>query len=298
MKIANLIHPLDLGGTLFVPASHKNLLNTAAGTKFEALRSMVIDFEDGLDEDKIDKGFTQLKKLLLAPKPKKLLRFIRPKNPKILEKLYKLDNIKNIDGFILPKFGLKNANTYLNIIQRQKPEGPYTFMPSIEGEELFDITKLQKLKALLLPYKKDIILIRFGAEDMMQQLGLRRRCDTSLFDMSASCNVLGNLISCFKPEGFEISGAVYHCFQDEKGFKEDIARDIKEGFCTKTIIHPNQITTLNQAYRVTQEDVSEAEKIMGTTLSVFNLEGTMGEKSTMTPWAQTILKRATLYGII
>lgn len=292
MKTVKSIDPLALGGTLFVPASHKNLFAVAMGTKFPALKSMVIDFEDGLATEAIEEGFEQLTTVLESLKPAPLLRFIRPRNPDMLKRLLTLPNIYKIDGLILPKFSLTNAPHYLELCQHI----PLQIMPSIEGNELFNVTQLQELKHLLSPLKEKIILIRFGAEDMLRQLNMRRECTTSLFDISATSLVMANLITTFKPDGFEIAAPVFRCFNDDDAFTLDVARDLKEGFISKTIIHPKQIELLNKAYKVSQQEFQDAQKLLESTQSVFNLNETMAEPITMQPWASRILKRATIYG--
>lgn len=294
MKTAKTIEPLALGGTLFVPASNKNLISIGSGTKFSTLKSMVIDFEDGLDQTAVEDGLAQLQTLLKTTPKTPLLRFIRPRHPNMLETLLQLPDINKIDGFILPKFGLDNAQDYLNLLKNASQH----FMPSIEGKELFNSTLLQELKTVLLPHKHKIILIRFGAEDMLRQLRMRRECKTSLFDISATSLVIANLIATFKPEGFEIAAPVFRCFKDENGFKSDVMRDLQEGLLSKTIIHPNQIDLLNSAYQVTRTELKEATLLLENETSIFNLNDTMAEPITMQPWAKSIIKRADLYGTV
>lgn len=296
MKASKIIHPLELGGTLFVPAAHKNLLSVASGAKFPQLKSMVIDFEDGLDTEKIDFGFEQLQSLLKSEKPHKLLRFIRPRNPEMLSNLITLANIEKINGFVLPKFGLKNAQNYLKIIQDSTAKVQHLIMPSIEGEELFNTAQLQELKTILLPFQKNIILIRFGAEDMLRQLSMRRDCDTSLFDINVTALVISNLITTFKPAGFAISAPVFRCFERDEDFLNDVQRDLKEGLISKTIIHPRQIALLNESYKVSKSVLEEAKAILSSKHAVFNLNNTMAESKTMSPWAEQIQMRAKYYG--
>lgn len=63
-KHANPIRPAQLGGTLFVPATHPGLRALIEGSKYPRLRSLVIDFEDGIDADKRPKALERLRPLL------------------------------------------------------------------------------------------------------------------------------------------------------------------------------------------------------------------------------------------
>ena len=290
------IHALELGGTLFVPASHKNLATILSGEKYPALRSVVIDFEDGLtDADRLD-ALNNLPGTLAAIKENKLLRFIRPQDPKMLETFLGQKHIEKIDGFILPKFGLDNADQYFSAIQNSKSTIQHYLMPAIEGEELFDTQKLRQLRDILLPYHDKIICIRFGAQDMLRQLGLRQT--GSIYDILTPAHIIANLISTFKPHGFEISAPVYPDFSDSEGFQKEIQRELENGLISKTIIHPSQIALINRLYQVTKSEFKESQKLLERHNGVINLNGKMGELKTQSPWAEQILKRAELFDVI
>ena len=283
---------IELGATLFVPAIHKDLLQIVNGEKYPKLRSVVVDSEDGVDKKNLLSAIQSIKNLLLELKNGNCLVFIRPKNVDVLKQLLEFDGISKIDGFILPKFSLSNAHEYLKTIGTN-----YAIMPSIEGEELFNQQELFKLRDILLHYKEQVIIVRFGLEDMLRQLGMRRTCEQSIFDISATFSVLGNFIATFKSAGFFVSGGVYPCFEDFKGFEKDVKRDMQEGLFSKTIIHPNQIDIINKFYQVTWEEFNEACEIYGNSSAIFKQNGKMAERDTMTPYSKEIIKRAEVYGI-
>ncbi|WP_304545946.1 HpcH/HpaI aldolase/citrate lyase family protein [Sulfurimonas microaerophilic] len=286
------INYLKLGGTLFIPASHKNL-NEILNNKYPELKSLVIDFEDGLEQTKLQSAYKTVESLLEKHQKKSPYLFLRPKDQMHLKELLKMSNIETVDGFILPKFSLTNAQEYLEVLEGTN----FYIMPSIEGKELFDVEKLQRLKKMLLTNKQKILLVRFGLEDMLRQLTMRRGCDESIFDFSVTNVVLGNFLSIFKSEGFAISGGVYPCFKDEEGFKRDVLRDLKEGLFSKTIIHPNQIAVVNELYKVSESEYKEAKAMQESTQVVFNQNGKMAEKHTMLSYSELVLQRAEIYGI-
>jgi citrate lyase beta subunit len=231
--------------------------------------------------------------MLLNFEKTELLVFIRPRNSKSLEEILKYENIEKIDGFILPKFSLQNARDYLALLE----DTNFLIMPSIEGKELFESTKLLELKDILAQYSHKIILIRFGLEDMLRQLKMRRKCEDSIFDVSVTSSILGNFLAIFKSAGFEVSGGVYPCFEDKEGFARDVLRDLKEGLFSKTIIHPSQIEIINDLYKVDKDEYEEARKITTLNAEVGAKNGKMLESKTMSPYAEYILKRADTYGI-
>jgi len=289
------IHALELGGTLFVPASHKNLEAVLSGKKHPDLRSVVIDFEDGLANADRQEALDKLPILLKNLKETTLLRFIRPQNQKMLKELLKLEFINNIDGFILPKFGLENADDYLSLFPISDLPLSSHIMPSIEGKELFDIQQLQKLREILLPHQKQIICIRFGAQDMLRQLSLRQ--DESIYNMLVPSQVIANILTTFKPFGFEISAPVYPNFSDNEGFQKEITYELQNGLISKTIIHPNQIQPLNQLYKVSEVELKIAQQILEREDGVLNLNGSMGEQKTQSSWAEIVIKSSRYYGL-
>ena len=287
------IHYLQLGATLFIPASHQNLHSIVSGNKYSALKSLVIDFEDGLQEDAFVSAMQSVEAIFEGISATSPLVFLRAKNSKHLKELLKIENIQNVNGFVLAKFSLSNADEYLNILKDRE----FLIMPSIEGEELFSHEKLHTLKEKIVANKQKVLLVRFGLEDMLSQLGMRRSCTESIFDRAVTASVVGNFIATFKSAGFAVSGGVYPCFQDLEGFKNDVSRDIQEGLISKTIIHPSQIEPINELYKVSEVAFTQAKEIETSTKNIFNQDGKMAETHTMKNYSQEILLRAKIYGV-
>ncbi|MEA3522569.1 MAG: HpcH/HpaI aldolase/citrate lyase family protein [Campylobacterota bacterium] len=288
-----VIDPIALGATLFVPATHKNLSDILKRTRLSHLRSLVIDTEDGLHVSELERAIALIQELLQSYEVSNLYLFIRPRNTQILKKLLHVRGIKKIDGFILAKFTCKSMYRYIELLK------PYSFyiMPSIEGEELFNPEGMRLIKKELDTIKDQVLLIRFGAEDMLRQLGLKRSSKRALYDMLAPSLSMANLLHIFKTSGYEISAAVYPFYKDKEGFIAEVTRDLQEGFISKTVIHPSQIDGFESAYRVQKDDLKMAQKILSVKeKSIFGEDGVMGEVPTQSPWAQTILSREHYYG--
>ncbi len=290
----NKINYIELGATLFIPATHKDLESVVCANKYPQLKSVLIDTEDGISNEKLDIAFKAIEKLLKTYEKKKLAVFIRPRDVEALGKILKLENIDKIDGFVLPKFSLSNAENYFDMLKNYD----FLVMPSIEGEELFNQNSLYELRDILLKNAENILLLRFGLEDMLRQLKMKRSCEDSIFDFSATSYVLGSFISTFKSAGFAVSGGVYPCFKDDDGFIKDVKRDLKEGLICKTIIHPRQIKLTNELYRVTKEELREALEIIDRDEAVFNQNDKMAEVITMKPQAKEIILRSQVYGVV
>lgn len=287
------IHYTELGATLFVPATHKDIIAILEGRKYPQLRSVVLDTEDAIAQESVEEALENIQKVLQNLQKKKIFVFLRPRNIRVLQRFLALESIEKIDGFVLPKFSLENAQQYLSLLKREN----FVWMPSIEGEELFDEKKLIKLKELLLPHKESIILVRFGLEDMLRQLALRRKCDESVFDRAVTGFILGRFIGIFKSAGFCVSGGVYPCYKDEKGFACDVERDLVEGLFSKTLIHPKQVGLYHELAKVCKSDFEEAIEILLDDKAVYAHNNKMVESTTMSPWAKEIVLRAQIYGL-
>jgi len=286
------IAAIELGATLFIPAKHKNIDAIIFEKKYPDLRSVVIDFEDGLSDEDVEDSFEKLKELLDSAHTFTLLVFVRPRNVAMFEQILSFGNSAKIDAYILPKFSLTNMDRYLLHVKKHE----VLIMPSIEDLELFDVSLLQRVRDKLMEYKRHIILIRFGAEDMMRQLRLKRNCMESLFDIKTTAHIITNLIMTFKPYGFDISAPVFVCFKDEVNYKKQIQEEFREGLISKTIIHPNQIKPLHELYKVTQQELEASTKVLTAREAVFASDEQMAEVSTQSGYAKEILARARLFG--
>ena len=290
----NKINYIELGATLFIPAIHKNLKAVVCSDKYSGLKSVLIDTEDGIKSDSLEIALKAIEELLKIYEKKKLIVFIRPRNIEVLRRILKLENINKINGFILPKFSLENAEGYFDLLK----DDDFLIMPSIEGKELFNKNSLYELRDILLKNRENIVLVRFGLEDMLRQLKMKRSCEDTPFDFSVTSYVLGSFIATFKSAGFAISGGVYPCFKDDNGFIKDVKRDLREGLFSKTIIHPRQIQLTNELYRVTKEELKEALEMFQSNEALFNQNDKMAEVTTMKPQAQEVILRSKIYGVV
>ncbi len=286
-----MINPLNLGATLFVPASSKNLFKIINREKYIFLKSIVIDFEDGFDGDDIYNIVSDIDKT----SKNDLIKLIRFQNYEMLKYYIHKFKLQNIDGFVLPKFSLVDAQKYINLIISDNFK--HLVSVSIEGNELFDIEKLKKLKRFTDQIKVKVINIRFGAEDMFRQVSLRRDCTKSLFDYSIASSVIADILKTFKTDDYSVNGGVFRCFSDDNNFIKDVQRDLSEGLVGKTVIHPRQVKLFDEVYKVDKNEYDEAKKIATSSTKIANLNGTMLEKITQNAWALNIIERAEIYGV-
>ena len=290
------ISPIQLGGSLYIPAVHKNVYAVCNENKYPSLRSCIIDTEDAIIADDLDLALENISKMLNDYEPSSLCVFIRPRNPHILQEILKLKNIEKIDGFSLPKYSTEVMKEYSQIIGLSSKK--FYIMPVLESHDLFSKEKLESIREFLLSCKIPTLTLRLGGEDMMNYLGLKRRCEDNIYSLVGPAQVIATVINTFKPFGFNISATVFNCIKQEALYQENILEDLRQGLVGKTIIHPNQIDPINEAYKVTSDEYEMAKKMLhNTTDAIIVHEGQMGEKFAHGSWAKTILERAKFYGV-
>lgn len=290
------LSPIQLGGSLYIPATHTNVYAICNENKYSQLRSCIIDTEDAIGEDDIEMAITNIELMLKEYKPSNLCVFIRPRNPQVLKELLKLQNIGLIDGFSLPKFSTELMREYAQILAMSGKE--FYIMPVLESLDIFSRQKLEEIRTFLLNSHLNILSLRLGGEDMMNYLGLKRKCKDNIYTLAGPMHVIGDIINTFKPYGFNISATVFNCINQAQLYKENIHEDLKQGLVGKTIIHPNQIEPINQAYKVSQEDYEMAKKMLShDTKAIIVQDGQMGEKFAHGSWAKIILLRHKFYGL-
>ncbi|MEA1916851.1 MAG: HpcH/HpaI aldolase/citrate lyase family protein, partial [Campylobacterota bacterium] len=143
----------------------------------------------------------------------------------------------------------------------------------------------------------NILTIRVGAEDMFKMIGIKKDCNTSIHDLHVSSRVLADILATFKPYGFNVSSTVYNCLKNLEFFTQEVRRDVKEGLFGKTLIHPSQIDITNEVYRVSKDELEEAEIILKKDEAIYRHNDKMIESSVHKSWASTILKRFEVYGV-
>lgn len=200
---------------------------------------------------------------------------------------------------------------------------------SIRMEELL------ALKEIIDSYKEIILNVRIGATDFSSIYGMRRNIDSTIYDISILRDCIASIVNVFgkAEDGYILSGPVWEFFSNhsrllkpelrqtpfnrygeegkqqrklmldkaEDGLVKEIILDKVNGLCGKTIIHPSHITYVNALQVVTREEYEDALQILEVkSCGVIKSRDAnkMNEIKPHTNWANKILKRAEIYGVI
>jgi citrate lyase beta subunit len=284
-----------LGASLYIPTTRDDLVEIANGYKYPALRSMIFCTEDAVGEHDLDWAITNLELKLCEFKCSGKLRFIRARNPSILSKLLSLQHISQVDGFVLPKVTRGNVDDYLPLLAGT----PFKIMITLETREVFDPREMIAFRDLILErnYQQNILALRIGGNDLMKLIGIRRPRDRTIYQTPIGY-VIANLVTIFKPYGFNLTAPVFEYLNEMTLLEEEIRQDLAYGLFGKTAIHPTQIPIIESFYSVRSQELDMARSLLAPgAAAVFRMHDTMCEVATHTGWAEATLRRAEIYGI-
>ncbi len=286
----------SVGASLYVPTTHKNLLEIADGQMLGELRSLIFCTEDAVGDNELDYALINLsitlKKMVIRPLVK---RFVRVRNPLVMNLILGMQGANKLSGFVLPKITILNFDSYFKQIRKSH----YTLMPTLETVEVFDESEMKLFrKHLERPGIRDHILaLRIGGNDLLALLGIRRPRNVTIYGTPLGA-VISKLVTTFRPYGFSLTAPVFEHLDREDVLSREVAEDIVHGMVGKTAIHPKQVALIERHYRVEQSDIEVAMKIIDkNSPAVFKMNESMCEIATHHEWALAIVEQARIFGL-
>ena len=317
----NLFLPAySVGALLYCPANNAGIVNSLVNEKFGKQFSLALCLEDTIqdncvaDAENILVSSLQALQALHAQKPLYLPKiFIRIRNQEQAMRL--LDRLKDaqalITGFNIPKFSLGNADAYLKVLAEinRHRENPCYMMPILESPDLVHLLDraniLYSLKEKLDSISQYVLNIRVGGNDLCHRFGFRRRSNETIYKIRPVADIFSDIITVFGMD-YVVSGPVFEYYDGkdwEAGLEKELDEDRLCGFIGKTVIHPNQIRLVNEAYKVPLKDYNDAKAILGWDANNPSLvagsivKERMNEYKTHYNWALRTLLLAEAYGL-
>lgn len=287
---------LELGASLYVPATRPDLLALANRHKYPFLRSIIFCTEDAVAEKDVPRALRQLEQMLAGLEPTGLLRFIRVRNPAILRSLLQMDGVDALTGFVLPKVTLHNLDDYFDAF---RPTDPFDVMLTLETIDAFDPRRMAELRDALLQerYRRRLLSLRIGGNDLFHLLGMRRPRGRTVYQTPLAVTI-AQLVTTFRPHNFNLTAPVFEYLNSPRVLEREVRHDLEQGLFGKTAIHPRQVAIIEARYAVPARDLEAAEEILAHAAPpVFRLHGAMCEPATHHRWASLIVERAKIYGV-
>ena len=291
----NKIKPALWGATLYVPATSDKISETRSGNDNLGLSSMVICLEDAVRDDEVPAAMENVERILKQTIDTKIRTYVRPRNDKMLEQLIQHENIKNIDGIVLPKSKIKNIGKQLAMLSSRG----LCAMPTIETVEFWNPVEINSYTKELVRHINaghQVDCVRVGGNDLLSTINARRSRERTLYEGPLGA-IMPIIVGSMARHGIPVSSPVFEHYTNDSLLIREIEQDIEHGIMNKTAIHPRQVAIITSGYAVTMSEIADAYGILDSNAkAVFGNEGSMCEPRTHTNWANTILKRQKLFG--
>jgi citrate lyase beta subunit len=175
-----MMDALQLGATLYMPASRTDLAASLLGGRIAGLRSAVLCLEDAVRTEEVPWALRNLARLLLKPElgTSGPLIFVRPRNPAMLAHILHMPGVERIAGFVLPKVTADTLPDWLG----QPLALAHRLMPTLETREIFDPAEVRRLRDQLLAVQERVLAVRIGGNDLLQCPGVRRARGRTSYD--------------------------------------------------------------------------------------------------------------------
>ena len=310
----------SVGPLLYCPANHTGIAASLIQERFGKHYSLALCLEDTISDSHVEAAEKQLavtmktlqkaydKSAFFLPKI-----FIRVRSPQQIHRLICLlgSSAALINGFILPKFSPENSRLYMEAMTavNQQRKKPFYMMPILEDPALTDLRIRQELlyslKETLDSTEELVLNVRVGGNDLCHVYGFRRSPRESIHNIRTISDIFSDIITVLGKD-YVISGPVweyYHGKNWKKGLKKELKEDRLCGFTGKTVIHPRQIKPVNDAYKVSKKDLTDARAILNWDQASPNLVSgctsreRMNEYKVHSNWARKILMLSEAFGI-
>lgn len=310
----------SVGALLYSPANRQSVAESVINEKFGKKYSLALCLEDAVNDNFVEEAELQLsctlKKIYESLEARTFYLpkiFIRVRNPKQMTKLYSSfgEEKKIVAGFIVPKFSTENSTEYIERISEinAHSSGKVFLMPIYESSSIIDLRNryeiLYALKEKLQPVEELVLNIRVGGNDLCHNFGFRRHADEPIYMIKPVADILSDIVTVYGLD-YVVSGPVFEYYSGdnwENCMVQEIRGDQLCGFVGKTVIHPNQIKIVNDAYKVRKSDFDDAKSILGLNnmkddyVLASATNERMNEYKTHTNWARKILFLADQFGI-
>ena len=304
-----------VGPLLYCPATNTGIYHSLICEKFGTGFSLAFCLEDTIADRHVE-----MAEQLLVQTIQKLYSyrqehdfflpkiFIRIRNAGQIQRLYQHlgQAACLVKGFNIPKITLNNVDSYIAEIVALNN---ISMMPIIESPDIIPMLQRQDilygLKEKFDAISPLVLNVRVGGNDLCHAFGFRRRNNESIHSIGPIHQIFSDVMTVFGMN-YVISAAVWEYYNGngwDSGLRRELEEDRLNGFIGKTIIHPNQISLVKEAYKVPKKDYEDAGQILGWEKDAHTLvlgsvaKERMNECKTHSNWAKRVMMQAEAYGI-
>ena len=238
---------------IFVPGNNPRFLEKAKKIQADIV---CFDLEDSVPDDEKTSARKLIKNALKSRSEYSSSIFVRTNSPlsgKIPSDLKEIVQ-KGIDGIVIPKVNngseLKKIQKILSGLEKSKKLKPIQIIPSIESAE--GVVNSYSIAS----FGKRGTAIVFGIFDLLNDLGVEYTKDSP-----------GGKYSRYKipvdaaAAGISAIDGIWQDLNDLKGLQKDCNFGKSLGYAGKSVIHPDQISTVHRSFYPNKTEISWAEKV-------------------------------------
>lgn len=289
--------PLELGASLYVPATRPNL---AATLRRPDLRSVIVCTEDAVRADDLVYAVRNLEAALDGlggldrldgPGPRV---YVRPRNQEVLDRLVDVPGGAQLSGIVVPKCTPGRLHRWT---RRAEARPHWRFMPILETREAFDPGWLREFADAASRAGGRVLLVRVGGTDLSRCLGVRLPPGRTVYDGPLAVT-LARIVEVMAVAGIPLAAPVHEDLDDRVTLAREVETDLAYGFVTKGALTPGQVETIEACFAVEAGDLEEARRILDRdSPAVFRSRGRLCEPATHGRWAECVLRRAEVFGV-
>ena len=238
---------------IFVPGNNLRFLEKAKKLQADIV---CFDLEDSVPDDEKTSARKLIKNALKSRSEYSSSIFVRTNSPlsgKIPSDLKEIVQ-KGIDGIVIPKVNnvseLKKIQKLLSSLEKSKKLKPIQIIPSIESAE--GVVNSYQIAS----FGKRVTAIVFGIFDLLNDLGVEYTKDAP-----------GGKYSRYKipvdaaAAGISAIDGIWQDLNDLKGLKKDCNFGKSLGYSGKSVIHPDQISTVHKSFYPNKTEILWAKKV-------------------------------------
>ena len=238
---------------IFVPGNNLRFLEKAKKLQADIV---CFDLGDSVPDDEKTSARKLIKNALKSRSEYSSSIFVRTNSPlsgKIPSDLKEIVQ-KGIDGIVIPKVNnvseLKKIQKLLSSLEKSKKLKPIQIIPSIESAE--GVVNSYQIAS----FGKRVTAIVFGIFDLLNDLGVEYTKDAP-----------GGKYSRYKipvdaaAAGISAIDGIWQDLNDLKGLKKDCNFGKSLGYSGKSVIHPDQISTVHKSFYPNKTEILCAKKV-------------------------------------
>lgn len=318
MKDAALYY--SVGALLYCPANNSRIANSIIYENFGRHYSLALCLEDTINDACVSEAEAQLvQSLKTIYDTSTTMEFFIPKifiRVRTATQMVTLVNTLGtasalLSGFIIPKFSPDNADAFISAFQMANTQTNHELylMPILENPAMIHLQQryefLYTIKDKIAPLQGSVLNIRVGGNDLCHMFGFRRHSKESIHKIQPISNIFSDIITVFGMD-YVVSGPVWE-YYNGTNWKEGLIAELNDdrlcGFIGKTVIHPNQISVVNESYQVEAKDFEDAKLILNWDMDNPSLvsgnvgKERMNEQKTHINWAKRTMFLAETFGV-